>query len=299
MSKKIRILDVDKESLVQEIINALGNSKLSDGKFTFAKDFSKLDRKAAVYMTEIAYLKIQTLVQGCDKEIAWRGTAERLDSEYAKEIDPEAPEDAYLISDIFCYPQIVTGTTVTTDDKEEMNWYASLDDDVLNNLKFQGHSHVNMGVTPSGTDRAFYDDILQTIPDDGFYIFMIWNKKGDRTIKIYDMAKNIFFDTEDCKVKIMNELGILQFQSESLAMVKERKYTYTPTTPTTTTPAATTPTTSTAVATKNNDTKDSGKKKMKRVDLDDEEDYWKGRSFASYDCDDYYDNYYYKQYRRY
>ena len=38
-----------------------------------------------------------------------------------------------------------------------------------------------------------------------FYIFLIYNKKGDKTFKIYDLAKNVLFETSDVTVKIINE----------------------------------------------------------------------------------------------
>ena len=56
----------------------------------------------------------------------------------------------------------------------------------------------------SSVDDTLYENILSQLDDTMFYIFMIWNKKGDKTCKIYDLAKNILFDTADCEIKIIS-----------------------------------------------------------------------------------------------
>ena len=136
----------------------------------FEKDFDKIDREATVYFAEDAYIRMLALVDQADKEIAWNGVARRLD------------KDSFIIEDILVYPQEVTGATVTVDPEEEFAWRETLSDDQFNNLRFQGHSHVNMGVTPSSTDMELYEDILSQIKGEDFYIFMIWNKKSDTFI---------------------------------------------------------------------------------------------------------------------
>lgn len=182
---------------------ALKLIKLSDGKINFTKSFASLDRKATIYFSELAWLKMQTLIREFSSEVGWHGIAKRGN-------DPE--KDEYIIEDILIYPQEVTGTTVTTDQVKYQMWLMSHEDDVFDNIRMQGHSHVDMGVTPSGVDTSFYDGILAQLTDDMFYIFMIWNKKGDKTIKIYDLAKNIFFDTSDCTVEVLDDgLGVKSF----------------------------------------------------------------------------------------
>lgn len=38
-----------------------------------------------------------------------------------------------------------------------------------------------------------------------FYIFMIWNKRGEKTVKIYDLRENILFETADVTVTMPDE----------------------------------------------------------------------------------------------
>ena len=87
----------------------------------------------------------------------------------------------------------------------------------------QGHSHVNMSTTPSSVDTALYDQILDQLDDDMFYIFLIWNKKNDKTIKIYDMAKNVLFETSDITVSILSENeSIEEFLSDAKKLVQDK-----------------------------------------------------------------------------
>lgn len=213
MAKIIKLTPEHIEQLKKDFEATLTDS-VSDGKVSFTKAFDNIKRDATVFFTELAWLKMQTLVREFDKEVAWHGVVMRGTDE---------TKDEYYISDILVYPQEVTGATVNTDQEKYQMWLMSHDDDVFNNIRMQGHSHVNMGVTPSGVDNTLYEKILAQLEDDMFYIFMIWNKRGEKTIKIYDLAKNIFFDTSDCTVKILDDgTGVEQFLKNAKAMVANK-----------------------------------------------------------------------------
>ena len=196
MAKIIKLTPEYKEQILKEFGEALSNAKFSDGKLSYTKVFNSVQRKATVYFTELAWMKMQTLVREFDKEIAWHGVAYRG-------ADPE--KDEYTITDILVYPQEVTGSTVTTDQSKYQMWLYSHDDDVFNNIRMQGHSHVNFSTSPSGVDTSLYESILDQLDDSMFYIFLIYNKKGDKTYLIYDMAKNILFETADVTVKVIDD----------------------------------------------------------------------------------------------
>lgn len=221
MSKNIKITDESLNEVRKAFEEALSTGKFSDGKITFTKTLGVVNRKATVYFTELAWLKMQTLIREFDKEVAWHGIAKRGE---------DTSKDEYYITDILVYPQEVTGATVNTDQEKYQMWLMSHDDEVFNNIRMQGHSHVNMGVTPSGVDTSLYDRILEQLDDDMFYIFMIWNKRKEKTIKIYDLAKNILFDTSDVTVEILDDgTGIEKFLKDAKDAVKDK-----PTTPTST-----------------------------------------------------------------
>ena len=215
MSKMIKLTPEYIEQCKNEFAAALSNGKFSDGKVTFSKTLGTLDRKAVIYFTELAWLKMTALVAEFDKEVAWHGIACRGSDE----------SDDYFITDIMVYPQEVTGTTVTTDQEKYQTWLFEHDDDVFNNIRFQGHSHVNMTVSPSAVDNSLYERLLDQLDDDMFYIFMIINKKKDKHIKIYDMRKNVLFETTDISVKILKgDLNLEAFLACAKDMVKTKTY---------------------------------------------------------------------------
>ena len=198
MAKLITLTPDKLDEIRKEFNSALNKAKMSDGKITYTKFFGSIQRKATVYFTALAWKKMQTLIKECDKEVGWHGIAYRSD-------DPE--KDEYLISDILVYPQVVTGSTVTTDQSKYQDWLMDHDDEVFNNIRMQGHSHVNFGVTPSGVDTSLYERILDQLDDTMFYIFLIYNKKGEKTFLIYDMAKNVLFETADVTVKVVDSIS--------------------------------------------------------------------------------------------
>lgn len=218
MSKIIKLTDSMIEDLCKDFRDSLTSSKMSDGKVTYTKSFQNYDEKATLYFTETAWIKMATLVSEFDKEVAWHGVAKRGDDKSKNE---------YIVSDIMVYPQEVTGSTVNTDQTKYQNWLYSFDDDTFNNIRFQGHSHVNMGTTPSAVDLTHQNSILEQLNDDMFYIFIIINKKHDKTIKIYDLAKNMLFETKDVTIQFIDDgLGLREFISEAKSMVTEKTYSY-------------------------------------------------------------------------
>ena len=196
---------------------ALKETKL-DGKLQFTKTIGQVDRKAVVFFSEKAYLKMTALVRDFSDEVAWHGTAFRSEDD---------TKDWYYIDDILVYPQTVTGSTVNTDQEKYQTWLMNHEDDIFNNIRFQGHSHVNMGVSPSGVDTTHQEQILEQLDDDMFYIFMIWNKRNDFFSRIYDMKKNLMFETSDTTIKVLDgDYGLDSFLKASHELVQKRVYTY-------------------------------------------------------------------------
>ena len=217
MSKPIKITDEFRAAALREFAEALLRMRMTDGKISYSKPLENFTRRATVYFTPEAWMKMYMLVVNFDKEVAWHGVAKRSE-------DPE--KDEYIISDILVYPQKVTAATVETDQEEYENWLYELPDEVFNNLRMQGHSHVNMGVSPSGVDTTHQEKIMRQLDDDMFYIFMIWNKSFTKWVKVYDFAKNTMFETADVDVKILDENWSLdEFLKDAKSSVKSG-YTY-------------------------------------------------------------------------
>lgn len=205
------------DSVVEEFRKSVTDAKMSDGNITFTKKFNYTgddNAKACVTFTPKAYVKMLTLLKHFDSEVAWHGTVRR------------EGEDTFVITDVIVYPQIVTDSTVNTDQEEYQKWMMTLDDDSYNAMRMQGHSHVNMGTSPSGVDTNHQQQILAQLKNDDYYIFMIWNKHLDHTIKIYDYANNIMYEDKDVVVNIANdEFNTDSFIAESDHVVTRKTYT--------------------------------------------------------------------------
>lgn len=196
MSKPIKITPEYREQALREFAEALLRMKMSDGKISYTRPLEDSSRRATVVFTPQAWMKMYMLIMRFNMEVAWHGVAARSE-------DPD--KDEYIISDILVYPQKVSAATVETDQEEYESWLYSQPDEVFNNLRMQGHSHVNMSTSPSGVDTTHQGKIMSQLEDDMFYIFMIWNKSMDKWIKVYDFAKNTMFETKDVDVRIDGE----------------------------------------------------------------------------------------------
>lgn len=212
--KPITLNDQQKTMLTADFIDYLDKLRTNENSITYridVKDMLKSKVKAPIVMfSKLANEKMKYLVENHNKEIAWHGTVTKV-------------KKNYYITDILVYPQTVTSVTVTTDDEEYAKWLISLDDTTFNSMRLQGHSHVNMGVSPSGTDTNYYKDLLQNLGKDDYYIFMIINKKGDTFINIYDFAQNIIFEDNDIDIKIEGQSDHANWFKESMKLIKEPK----------------------------------------------------------------------------
>ena len=131
-----------------------------------------------VVFTPLAYDKMTSLVRECDKEIAWHALVEKT-------------ETGYRVFDVLVYPQRITATTAEAEEDEYNKWIINLSDEQFETVRLQGHSHVNMGVTPSGTDETYYDNLMEQVED--FYIVMILNKRSEYMLRFYDVINNVVF----------------------------------------------------------------------------------------------------------
>lgn len=198
--KQIMPTQIDKEQAIKAFKEYLDNYKSNSGSINFSYKYNNNLKgpKVEILISLEAHCKINTLVTNAQEEIGFHCLVKKL-SDYS-----------YFIYDVLVYPQTVTAVTVTTDELEYASWMMNLDDDTFNDIRVHGHSHVNMGVTPSATDNNFYNKILSTLDEGAFYIFMIVNKKGDMNIWFYDYSKNVIYESQDITYNvILNENSTL------------------------------------------------------------------------------------------
>lgn len=195
---------------------ATAGTKLADGKFEFKYpginytwDGDK--SRATVTFTAEAWARMLEYVLTTDKEIGWHGTVERGESAHT-----------FIIRSVELFPQTVTGSTVDADLKKYPLWAMAKPNEELQKMRFHGHSHVNMGVTPSGVDMTYRKNMIGQYKD-GFYIFLIINKRLEISGQVYDFDDNILFDTADIDVTV--EGGLREaVKEEKKTFITEYKY---------------------------------------------------------------------------
>ena len=172
---------------------------------------SKQIKEPTIYITPNAYLKMRKLVDATSSEIGWYGTV----SEYP------GLERVYLIDDIIVYPQTVTGATCEQDESKMFDFEMSLTTEQVNKKRFQGHSHVNMGVTPSGVDEAFYQDLLTQVTD--YFIIAITNKRNEYTVRFYDIENNILYSNIPILLLLEDGSDLNLWYTEVIRNLQDRK----------------------------------------------------------------------------
>lgn len=213
MANRIKLTQKEIEVYTKGLAKELANLKTGTSVTYKVNPMEVKNAKAELFLSAQAYVKIKNLVDKCSQEIGWHGFTRR-------------DGNKFYIDDIVIFPQVVTAATVTPDEKAYTEWTNKLSDDEYNNMHFHGHSHVNMGVTPSVTDTTYYNNKIQNIDD--YYIFAIFNKSEKYTVFIYDIENNIMYDTKDITVHFPFD----EFKEWAEKEIKDNVSSVTVTTPT-------------------------------------------------------------------
>lgn len=218
--KQIKITSQHLDKIIKDFAEKIKKQRFNNGTFEYKVSVDAVSsagiQKPVLKINPIAMLKMQALVDCTTDEISWHGLTKR-------------EGNTYTISDIIVYPQTVTGAAVTTDEKEYGAWLMALDDEQFNAVRMQGHSHVNFSTSPSATDIEYYQNILNTLPKDDFYVFLIINKKREHFATIYDLSKNLIYENKDIEIKYDLDIDPTQWAEEMRdKFVSKKIYTYDP-----------------------------------------------------------------------
>lgn len=206
MSRPIKMTPELKAQMAQDFIEHITKQGFANGTIEFKKTYKwegtgKASR-ALISFDPIAYLKMELLVKSFTTEVAWHFIVERRENEeYAAE---------YHIIDTLHFPQLVNISHFEQDDKKYNQWKLALTDYEWEHLRGHGHSHAMADVNPSPTDENYQKDMVNAYED--FYLFVIWNKKGDKNVWIYDIDHNVLFEKADVDITInSDEVNFTEF----------------------------------------------------------------------------------------
>ncbi|MBY0359596.1 MAG: hypothetical protein K2W82_16445 [Candidatus Obscuribacterales bacterium] len=136
-------------------------------------------KTAKILITPEAYKRMFLYVDIGQQEVGWLGTVTQLEN------GDFLIDQTYLLEQEVSAVETELSTVGQAKLAEELIAKATGDDDLedLNRLRFWGHSHVRMGVSPSGTDER----TMERFGRDGmpWYIRGIFNKVGDAVFDIY------------------------------------------------------------------------------------------------------------------
>lgn len=148
---------------------------------------------AKLNFTYKAFAKIAHLVSACHYEVGWEGLVTRTG------------EWEFTIEDVLVYPQLVSPAYVEADDSKYFEYAEALTDEQWDMKRLNGHSHVKMPVTPSGTDMEFRENIVNNMNDGEFFIFEIINKLGARNYQIYIKENGVVQFTKFYEIGFVGE----------------------------------------------------------------------------------------------
>lgn len=135
-----------------------------------------------IHIHEDALLQMGAYIGLCSQEIGWLGV-----------VEADRDEDIYVITKCFLFDQQVSGVTTEIDPEMLAKFAHDLIQnepngmETVNKLTFWGHSHVNMGVSPSGQDESQ----MRVFKDSGqpFMIRGIGNKRGEMKFDLFDYER--------------------------------------------------------------------------------------------------------------
>ncbi len=133
--------------------------------------------------------KMKHLVANTPTEISWVGEVEG------------DPRKELTITELHIVKQKVSAATFEEEDNAFLELRERIGDAVFK-IRCHGHSHVNMGVTPSGTDQKFTVDNWKAL-EVPFLIRLIANKAGLLRCDFFDFERGV--NVECAKFEIKEE----------------------------------------------------------------------------------------------
>jgi hypothetical protein len=169
-----------------------------------------------VYVSPLANAKMQYYVDIVSDEVGWLGTVEELEC------------GDYYIDDVYLFDQEVNGATTEISEDSLSEFATEMlkqpdGMDIMNKMRFWGHSHINMATGPSAQDNSQMDTFASSGHD--FFIRGIFNKKGEVNLSIYHYGRGVIFHHVEWQI-YTEETDELRDQIELEVKSKVKKKTY-------------------------------------------------------------------------
>jgi hypothetical protein len=148
-------------------------------------------KEPTIYFTREAWVKQCHLVDKCTKEVGWFAL-----------VDYDPTDESFTIDEIVIPVQTVTATETDIGKEALADAAMALIEQGKDTSRMYAwfHSHVNMGVGPSGQDEYQVEDFLEDLADQPTipaFIRGIQNKKGDLKLDVYYVQHGIAFQNVD------------------------------------------------------------------------------------------------------
>lgn len=171
-----------------------------------AKTIEFLDHRYELYILPQARQKMEVYCDLSEGEIGWLGFVEKFDKQ------------GFLITDCALLKQEVHSTTTEITPEGLLEFWNSTTPEQQQHIKLWGHSHVNMGVSPSGQDNDQMDYFKDNNP---WFIRLITNKKREYYIDIYDYENGIKIHMDQADLITYNP-GAKELRESIEAEIKEK-----------------------------------------------------------------------------
>lgn len=175
-------------------------------------------------ITAEALIQMKCYVDGCSDEIGWFFTVEKN----------QENNQIYIIKECYLFEQQVHATTTEIDGDRLATFAAELLEkengfDIWNEMRGWGHSHVNMGVTPSGQDDSQMEFFARA--GQPFFVRIIANKLEVLKIDLFDYTTGVaYIDVPWIEVpfeqdkEIVETIKKLQARLTQTRETKEKEY---------------------------------------------------------------------------
>lgn len=174
-----------------------------------------------IRLTPRVYHDMLHIVDEAEKEIGWLGTVD---------VSEFGGRTYYRLDEIYIVEQEVSHTETGLDEEGQAKLAEALLKEpngleLVNRLRFWGHSHVRMGVSPSGQDDAQMEHFRENGCD--WFVRAIANKNGKIKFDVFDFESGILFEDVPWAIEYEEEEDRRDYWKDQIKeKVTEKTYVY-------------------------------------------------------------------------